>query len=69
MLTVFKMAKIVMPKTLCHPELEIPVYYENFEWYRLNCEGQTKEMVCGNAQPDWVYLDCGAHIGCHVLFP
>lgn len=47
--------------------IEIPAHYESFAWYYPNCEMQTKAWFVQNAQPDWVYLDCGANIGYYAI--
>lgn len=50
-------------------DIALPAYYEKFEWYYPNCELQTKEWFVKNAEPDWVYIDCGANIGYYsILF-
>lgn len=51
------------------PPIELPAYYESFAWYYPNCEMETKDWFVRHAQPDWVYLDCGANIGYYsILF-
>jgi hypothetical protein len=63
------MLKIAVTKIPGRPDIELPAYYESFEWYYPNCELQTKEWFVKNAQPDWVYIDCGANIGYYsILF-
>ncbi len=50
-------------------DIELPSFYESFAWYYPDCELQTKSWVVKNAQPDWVYIDCGANIGYYsILF-
>ena len=49
------------------PPIELVSYYENFEWYYPNCEMQTKEWFVKNAQPDWMYIDCGANVGYYTI--
>lgn len=49
------------------PPIDLPAYYENFAWYYPNCELQTKAWFVQHAQPDWVYLDCGANIGYYTI--
>lgn len=52
------------------PDIELPAFYANFEWYYPKCELQTKEWFVKNAEPDWMYIDCGANIGYYsILFP
>lgn len=49
--------------------IELPSAYEEFAWYYPNCEMETKAWFVAQAQPDWVYLDCGANIGYYsILF-
>ncbi len=49
--------------------IKLPAYYDSFSWYYPNCELETKGWFVKNAQPDWVYLDCGANIGYYsILF-
>jgi FkbM family methyltransferase len=49
--------------------IELPEYYESFAWYYPDCEMQTKRWFVEHAHPEWVYMDCGAHIGYHsILF-
>ncbi len=63
------MAKIAVTKVPGHQDIELPAFYEKFEWYYPSCELQTKEWFVKNAQPDWVYVDCGANIGYYsILF-
>lgn len=63
------MAKMVVTKIPGRSDIELPAFYESFEWYYPNCELQTKEWFVKNAQRDWVYLDCGANIGYYsILF-
>jgi len=51
------------------PPIDLPAYYEEFAWYYPNCEMQTKQWFVEHAEPDWVYLDCGANIGYYsILF-
>lgn len=51
------------------PDIELPAFYDNFAWYYLRCELQTKEWFVRNAEPDWIYIDCGANIGYYsILF-
>lgn len=47
--------------------IELPAFYESFAWYYPNCELQTKAWFVAQAQPDWVYLDCGANIGYYAI--
>lgn len=50
-------------------DIALPAFYKSFEWYYPNCELQTKEWFVKKAKSDWVYLDCGAHIGYYsILF-
>lgn len=49
------------------PPIELPAFYESFAWYYPNCELQTKAWFVAHAQPDWVYLDCGANIGYYAI--
>ena len=66
---VVDMAKIVKTKIPGRPDIEIPAFYESFERYYPDCELQTKRWFVKNAQPDWVYIDCGANIGYYsILF-
>ena len=63
------MSKIALTKIPGRSDIELPAFYENFEWYYPNCELQTKEWFVKNARPDWVYVDCGANIGYYsILF-
>src|SRR4051812_12378446 len=63
------MPKIATTKIPGRPNIELPAFYESFEWYYPNCELQTKEWFVKNAQPDWTYIDCGANIGYYsILF-
>ncbi|MBI4774571.1 MAG: FkbM family methyltransferase [Deltaproteobacteria bacterium] len=49
--------------------IELPAFYEEFLDYYPNCEPATKRWFVQNARPDWVVLDCGAHIGYYsILF-
>lgn len=49
--------------------IELPTYYESFAWYYTDCELQTKGWFVAQAQPDWVYFDCGANVGYYsILF-
>jgi len=60
---------MVLTKIPGRSDIELPAFYESFEWYYPNCELQTKEWFVKNAQHDWVYLDCGANIGYYsILF-
>jgi FkbM family methyltransferase len=62
-------SKFVVTKIPGRPDIELPAFYESFEWYYPNCELQTKEWFVKNAQSDWVYVDCGANIGYYsILF-
>jgi FkbM family methyltransferase len=50
-------------------KIKLVSYYEQFKDYYSNCELNTKKWFVKNAQPDWVYLDCGANIGYYsILF-
>jgi FkbM family methyltransferase len=63
------MSKVAVTRIPGRPDIELPAFYESFEWYYPNCELQTKEWFVSNAQPDWVYIDCGANIGYYsILF-
>jgi FkbM family methyltransferase len=63
------MAKFATTKIPGRHDIELPAFYESFEWYYPECELQTKEWFVRNAQLDWVYLDCGANIGYYsILF-
>jgi FkbM family methyltransferase len=63
------MSKIAVTKVPGRSDIELPAFYESFEWYYPNCELQTKEWFVRNAQADWVYFDCGANIGYYsILF-
>ncbi len=63
------MSKIISTKIPGRSDMELPAFYESFEWYYPNCELQTKEWFVKNAEHDWVYLDCGANIGYYsILF-
>lgn len=63
------MAKIAITKVPGRPDIELPAFYKSFEWYYPNCELQTKDWFVRNAEPDWVYIDCGANIGYYsILF-
>ena len=63
------MTKRVLTKIPGRPDIEMPAFYESFEWYYPNCELQTKEWFVKNAGSDWVYIDCGANIGYYsILF-
>jgi len=63
------MARIATTKIPGRPDIELPAFYENFASYYPNCELQTKEWFVKNAEPDWVYIDCGANIGYYsILF-
>jgi len=63
------MLRIAVTKVPGRPDIELPAFYEKFEWYYPNCELQTKEWFVKNAQSDWVYVDCGANIGYYsILF-
>lgn len=63
------MPKFVITKIPGRPDIELPAFYESFEWYYPNCELQTKEWFVENAKSDWVYVDCGANIGYYsILF-
>ena len=49
--------------------IELPAFYESFAWYYPDCEMQTKDWFVRHAQPDWIYVDCGANIGYYsILF-
>jgi FkbM family methyltransferase len=49
--------------------IELPAFYESFAWYYPDCEMQTKAWFVAQAQPDWVYFDCGANVGYYsILF-
>lgn len=50
-----------------HAPIELPAYYEEFSWYYPTCEMQTKAWFAAHAAKDWVYLDCGANVGCHSI--
>jgi hypothetical protein len=44
-------------------------YYECFASYYPDCKLNTKKWFVDHAAKDWVYLDCGANIGCYsILF-
>ncbi len=63
------MTNIAITKIPGRPDIELPAFYESFAWYYPKCELQTKEWFVKNAQPDWVYVDCGANIGYYsILF-
>jgi FkbM family methyltransferase len=63
------MPNITLTKIPGRCDIELPAFYESFEWYYPNCELQTKEWFVENAQQDWVYIDCGANIGYYsILF-
>jgi FkbM family methyltransferase len=63
------MTSIATTKIPGRPDIELPAFYENFASYYPNCELQTKEWFVKNAEPDWVYFDCGANIGYYsILF-
>ena len=63
------MKKMAITNIPGRPPIELPAYYEYFAWYYPNCEMQTKAWFVKNAQPDWIYLDCGANIGYYsILF-
>lgn len=63
------MAKIAKTKIPGRSDIELPAFYESFDWYYPDCELQTKTWFVKNAQPDWVYIDCGANIGYYsILF-
>jgi len=63
------MSKIAVTKIPGRPDIELPAFYEKFQWYYPNCELRTKEWFVKNARPDWVYVDCGANIGYYsILF-
>jgi FkbM family methyltransferase len=63
------MPKIAVTRIPGRPDIELPAFYGDFEWYYPNCELQTKEWFVKNAQPNWVYIDCGANIGYYsILF-
>jgi FkbM family methyltransferase len=63
------MVNIAVTEIPGRPDIELPAFYENFAWYYPKCELQTKEWFVKNAQPDWVYIDCGANIGYYsILF-
>lgn len=63
------MAKIAVTKVPGQPEIELPAFYERFAWYYPDCELETKAWYVRNAEPDWVYIDCGANIGYYsILF-
>jgi len=60
---------MITTKIPSRPDIELPAFYDSFEWYYPTCELQTKEWFVKNAQPDWVYIDCGANIGYYsILF-
>lgn len=60
---------MVLTKIPGRSDIELPAFYDSFEWYYPDCELQTKEWFVKNAQSNWVYLDCGAHIGYYsILF-
>lgn len=49
--------------------IELPAFYQEFEWYYPNCEMDTKKWFVEHAEKDWVYIDCGANIGYYsILF-
>jgi FkbM family methyltransferase len=49
--------------------IELAAYYDQFTWYYLNCEMETKYWFVQNVQPDWVMFDVGANIGYYsILF-
>lgn len=51
------------------PPIELVAYYDEFLFYYENCELETKGWFVEQAQPDWVYFDCGANIGYYsILF-
>jgi len=51
------------------PPIQLKHYYDSFAWYYPDCELETKDWFVKNAQPDWVYIDCGANIGYYsILF-
>ena len=61
--------KMAVTKIPGRPDIELPAFYESFEWYYPNCELQTKDWIVRNSKPDWVYIDCGANIGYYsILF-
>jgi FkbM family methyltransferase len=63
------MRNIAVTKIPGRSDIELPAFYEEFEWYYPDCEIQTKQWLVENAQPDWVYIDCGANIGYYsILF-
>lgn len=63
------MSKIAVTRIPGRPDIELPAFYESFEWYYPNCELETKNWVVENAQADWIYFDCGANIGYYsILF-
>lgn len=49
------------------PPIELPAFYDSFAWYYPNCELETKAWFVRHAQPDWVYIDCGANIGYYAI--
>ncbi len=63
------MSKVAFTKIPNRPDIELPAFYESFEWYYPECELQTKAWFVNNAVSDWVYFDCGANIGYYsILF-
>lgn len=63
------MEKTVFTNVPGRRRITLPAFYECFEWYYPNCEMQTKAWFVTHAQPDWVYIDCGANIGYYsILF-
>ena len=63
------MPNVAVTKIPGRPDIELPAFYESFSWYYPNCELQTKQWFVKTAQPDWVYVDCGANIGYYsILF-
>jgi len=49
--------------------IELVAYYDQFTWYYLNCEMETKYWFAQNVRPDWVMFDVGANIGYYsILF-
>ena len=63
------MPKFVITRIPGRADIELPAFYQSFEWYYPNCELQTKQWFVKNAKSDWVYIDCGANIGYYsILF-